>query len=287
METLQEKIQNAKLTKKEKLVAEFFLRNQEQVVFMTSSNIARELGISDTSVIRFSRSLGFDTFNALKSFVQQEISEHIKTGKELSLLTPTERLHNHHSLLQNGSISQLVLDHTISSIKDVIFNNSESNIEQAATVIMDSQKKYIMGFRTAATIANYMGLILTMSLPNVITCSDGDSRAVEALIDCHKEDCLVLSAFSRYGQINQIVLDVAKERNAKIVVITDAVTAPVAKFADVLLVVNSQGLSFFNSTVAGMFICELLCTIIAQRQKESQEIRLDFVNKYISPAKMY
>ena len=50
--TLQKRIQNANLTRTEKRIADYFLENSGSLYFVTARDIAQELGMSDTSVIR-------------------------------------------------------------------------------------------------------------------------------------------------------------------------------------------------------------------------------------------
>ena len=52
-------IHNAKLTKTQQTIAEFVLDHSADACFMTSTEIADRLEVSESSVIRFARSLGY------------------------------------------------------------------------------------------------------------------------------------------------------------------------------------------------------------------------------------
>ena len=56
---LQQRIQSADLTRTEKRIADYFLDHSESLYFMTARDIAQELGVSDTSIIRLCRTLGY------------------------------------------------------------------------------------------------------------------------------------------------------------------------------------------------------------------------------------
>lgn len=62
MKELRDTINNAQLTKTQKMIAKFILDNTADACFMTSTEIASKLEVSESSVIRFSRSLGYDGF---------------------------------------------------------------------------------------------------------------------------------------------------------------------------------------------------------------------------------
>ena len=53
--SLQQRIQSADLTRTEKRIADYFLDHSESLYFMTARDIAQELGVSDTSIIRLCR----------------------------------------------------------------------------------------------------------------------------------------------------------------------------------------------------------------------------------------
>ena len=62
MKELREAINNATLTKTQKMIARYILDNSADACFMTSTEIAEQLGVSESSVIRFSRSRSSQVF---------------------------------------------------------------------------------------------------------------------------------------------------------------------------------------------------------------------------------
>lgn len=82
MSDLKEIILTANLTKTQKMIANYILENSSDACFMTSTEIAMKLGVSESSVIRFSRSLGFSGFmdfqKALRKDYQDKSIEHLK-----------------------------------------------------------------------------------------------------------------------------------------------------------------------------------------------------------------
>jgi DNA-binding MurR/RpiR family transcriptional regulator len=284
---LQDKIKKAHLTKKEKLIAEFFLDNPAKACFMTATNIAAEVNVSDTSVIRFSYALGFSNFNELKVFLQKELRDQLQNNIEYNLLTPKERLEQNFPLLKQKSLTQTLMEHAVSSLKDVFIKNSADRFSAAADIITKSRKKYIFGFRTTIPAVSHMSFVLSFAISGVEQCIHADARAVESLIDMTAKDCIVIFAFSRYGKIYSTIYKIAREKGAKIIVITDSLTAPVASGADIVILINAKSVSFFNTPLAAIFASDIICSMISRRMRTASEKRLDFVNTYISPTELY
>lgn len=63
---LEQRIQSAHLTRTEKVIADYFLEHSGSLYFLTAKDIALALGVSDTSVIRLCRTLGYRGFRELQ-----------------------------------------------------------------------------------------------------------------------------------------------------------------------------------------------------------------------------
>lgn len=59
MEDLTKKIQSMQLTKTDRRIADYILEHMDSMGFQTLTSLSIEIGISDTSIIRFIRKLGF------------------------------------------------------------------------------------------------------------------------------------------------------------------------------------------------------------------------------------
>ena len=103
---------------------------------------------------------------------------------------------------------------------------------------------------------------------------------MEDILDICPEDCLFVIDFNQYSNTAMKVLSYGQSRGAKIVLLTDRPTAPFACLADLLLLVDVDGASFFNSQVAAVFLLELLATLVADRNSEETERRLNVLNPY-------
>lgn len=70
---MKELLHSAHLTKTQRIIAEYVLDNASEACFMTSTEIALKLGVSESSVIRFSRTIGFDGFMDFQKALQKRL----------------------------------------------------------------------------------------------------------------------------------------------------------------------------------------------------------------------
>ena len=91
MKELRETINNAKLTKTQRMIATYILDNSADACFMTSTEIADTLGVSESSVIRFSRSLGYSGFMAFQKSLRKNYQDKVLSISS-AITVPSQRI---------------------------------------------------------------------------------------------------------------------------------------------------------------------------------------------------
>lgn len=280
--SLEERGYSVKLTKNEKLIYEFILRNKEKACFMTSTAIAGELGIGDTSVIRLSRTLGFTSFTAFRKALQEET---LAQGLAVLSHVPYEKKDKADTLAL-AEIPSLVRQSFMKKAEMDFANNTDVKYQETAKLIVKAEKKYIAGFRNTAGIADYFSTILSHVLPNVRRVNRKDGFEDEA-IDMGEKDILILFSLPRYSKNASLVLQMAQEAHCRTIVFTDKVTAPVTAGAAKVIVNDIDSVSFANS-IAGMVLSiEILISLISKISGQAGRERLKTLDKYMSETGLY
>lgn len=91
MEQLKDALKQAKLTKTSKLIGDYILDHETDACFMTSTELATELDISEASVIRFARALGFTGYMDFQKNLRRSHTERINRISS-AVAVPYERL---------------------------------------------------------------------------------------------------------------------------------------------------------------------------------------------------
>ena len=267
-----EKLENTKLTKKEKRIAEFFLDEEQRVFLMNVADIAKTIDVSDTSVIRFIKSLGFENFTDFKNSGQEDIK---------SRLDKTNDFIKNLDIIKENSIEQLYI-HKINEEVNKIFNsNSQKQIKKISNLIMKAKNKYIVGFKSTAGIANFFGVRLGFMLEHVSTFNIDDSVVVNSIFNIKQEDILIIFDYPMYSKAAVVLAKIARENKAKILLFTDSDNAPLAEYSDILYKVKLNGISVFNSLISTQILIEYLLTYISQFIEEKAKIRFSKIRKYL------
>ncbi|MGM9532304.1 MurR/RpiR family transcriptional regulator [Intestinibacter sp.] len=281
---LEKRIKNVKLTKTEKKIGEYILNNLSHVCFLTLAQLAKELDVSDTSVIRFARKLDYSGFNDLQSDIRSNLVDDMEN--KVNSVIPVEKLGNI-ELVEYDHIANITLEKTINNIKQSLNKNNIDKCNQAADIIINSNKKYVAGFRGCKGQVELFSLILSHILENVVKTTEADASTIEKLIDIKEDDCVIIFSFSRYAKMAITAAEMAKKYKAKLIVFTDKITSPVANEADIVITVSTDSVSFYNSYTASEFLCEILLNIISKKVGRGNEDRLKTLDYYISQDGMY
>ncbi|MEF9984427.1 MAG: MurR/RpiR family transcriptional regulator [Oscillospiraceae bacterium] len=283
---LEEKIFDAKLTKTEKLIASYILENETEVSFMTAADIATKVGTSDASVIRMARAIGYTGFNELQKDIQQSVSYKARYGSN-SIMSPSQKLISNMDMLNSSDLANNLLNLAVKNLQTTFSYNAIEKIDSVSDLLIKSRRKYFVGFRVASSIAECLGISMRHLLPDVKLITSGDFSAIEAFNDLTSEDCVVFVSFPRYPKIMDTLFDMAKNVGAKTIFMTEGITSPHAKEADILIPASVDSLSFFNSYIAPLFLAELISADVSRKKGLDCEIRMKNLDIYVNEAGMY
>ena len=286
MDDIIEKIRNMKLTKKDEVIAEYISDHLATIGMQTSLTLAEEIGVSDTSIIRFTRKLGFKSYADFRSEMNSRMAEQYEQNYQENLMTgekfsrTKERL-KHDSLI--ADVSSYVLDNLEKSLSHL----NENLVDQVTEILLKSNRKYIVGFRGSASCASYMSSRMVLLLPQVTLVSHADSAAIEQLADIGSDDCILIYSLPRYSKIHGTLMQIAKKRGAKIILVTDRQTSSLAAKADVVLVAKVEGMGFVNSYIAPMCISEIILLSVSSRCGDAGVDRVRYLDDLMEQENLY
>jgi len=285
-EEIRNQLKNVKLTKKEKQIAEFVLDNFADACFITSTDMAKRLGVSDSSVIRFTRTLGYTGFMDFQKSIRKRYAERMNNVSE-SITVPSERLKLSIDKLEQSDVIEVYFSNMIKNLKTVVNNNDIRCFERACDIIISSRNKYILSSRANTGVGDMLLLLLKHMLDGVHETSYSALNPIDHLIDITRDDCLIAISFPRYSQMDLLSAQMAYDAGAKVILLTDKASSPLAKYASQLIVISVESNTFFNSYVSVLFTVEVLCSFISKRLGCTNEEKLTKIDKYLSKVGLF
>lgn len=273
---LAEKIKNVELTKTQEKIAKYFIRNQERIGTLSSIEAAKEIGVSDASIIRFSRAIGYEGFADLKADIYNALVE--SAYPELTL---AERMNQSTRQYSGEAVDAQFLDLMQKNLSNTFHQNDALKYRQAAELLANARKRYVIGLRGCRGVAAQFSRLMSFMLPNVSCIQDSECVSINSLQDAGGDDVVLMFVFARYYKIDIHYLELAKKCGAKICLITDEVVSPLVGYADVVLQAETSHMSFFNSTLGAVMIGEYLLTLVSRKVDFQERIQeRDIVTEY-------
>jgi DNA-binding MurR/RpiR family transcriptional regulator len=248
-----------RLSKGQKLIAEYILKHYDKAAFMTAAKLGTTVGVSESTIVRFANELGFSGYPALQKMLQ----DLIKTK-----LTSVQRIEISSDYINEDNALKSVLKADMENIRATLEKINSNAFDEVIDAIFNSNRIYIVGFRSSQSLADFLGFYLNLILDNVRTVSTGVSDIFEQLLRVGSDDLVFGISFPRYSTRTVEALKFAKSRNAKVIALTDSLLSPLASNADYTLVAQSNMASFVDSLVAPLSVINALIVAVGLREKD-------------------
>lgn len=248
------------LSKSEKKVGEYILNSPKKVADMSTQSLSTACQVSEPTLIRFTRKLGFNGYREFKL--------------QLSANLVSKQLENTPVRVDINDSAQEIYEKltafTIASLKSTVNTIDGNDLETAANYIyLASQKKHqiFLSGMGASTVLIKEFQIKMMRL-NIQTVFYEDIHLrLEACTNLKKDDLFICFTTLGSSKENYELIDIAHSRNAKIIIITQYGNSKTSEKADITLytsvIENNLRLASQTSIVLQSMIIDTIFLIIA------------------------
>jgi len=263
---ISKRIMNAfpSFSKGQKKIANAILNDYDKVAYMTAARLGNLVGVSESTVVRFSSELGYEGYSEL----QRAIQELVKSN-----LTPNQRIAVTKSRLGKKDIIENVMESDISKIRYTLENLNRDAFYASVNSILNAKTIYIMGARSTEPVARLLYYNLSLIFDNVKFVNPTSSAEVfEQMFSISENDLLIAFSFPRYSSKMVNAVKYARSKNSEVIVLTDSEVSPLAEYATHLLTAQSDMASFMDTLVAPVSIINaIIVEITRQKEKEITE----------------
>ena len=250
-----------KFSKGQKKLADFIREDYDKAAFLTAAKMGEEVGVSESTVVRFAMALGYDGYPGF----QRALGELVRTK-----LNSIQRMDVTYGRISQGEILASVLQSDIEKIKLTMEAIDHSSFEMAVDTILKARRIYVIGIRSCAPLASFLSFYLNLIGPNVTAVTTNSSSEIfEQLIRIGEEDVIIGISFPRYSMRTLKALEFASNRKAKVITLTDSVHSPMTLYSSCNLIARSDMASIVDSLVAPLSVVNaLVVALCMKKQKE-------------------
>ena len=248
---------HANLPKQLQLISRFLLDHPQRAALMTIADLSAERGVQPSSVIRFSKAVGYSGFSEIQRLLRTNISDQLAGPLGAS---PKDALDDHGHIGRFTALAQ-------QSLRQL---PSEGELGQAADIMLDARIVHVLGMRASFGLASSFVFMMTrIDAPAHLLNPVG--QMTEALLSTVTAEDVVLGiSFPDYASLTLDIATVARKKGAKFVALTDSAVSPIAKEADVLLLADQATDGVHRSGAGSWVTLQALSSLYAQRAVAAQ-----------------
>ncbi|WP_119273790.1 MurR/RpiR family transcriptional regulator [Taklimakanibacter deserti] len=228
-------------TKAERTLASYMLANLKSLPFETAATLAEKVGLSEPSVGRFCRSIGYEHFKGLKADLKADIGD----GPWLigdRLKDYRERSRRGNDELARGlemEIAALVNNYEMARSKEW---------KRAARRLAHIPTLYVAGFQTERGLAQYMVNQLHYLRPGVHLADLAGGNFSDVLLGEPRRTNLVIIEARRYSRLARLLAIDARAQGIATTLITDKFCDWAHDVVDEVFAVETDINQFWDST---------------------------------------
>ncbi len=250
-----------KFSKGQKKLADFIRLDYDKAAFLTAAKMGEEVGVSESTVVRFAMALGYDGYPGF----QRALGEMVRMK-----LNSIQRMEVTYGRISQGEILTTVLHSDIEKIKLTMEAIDHETFEMAVDTILNARRMYVVGIRSCAPLASFLCFYLNLVCDNVAEVNTSSpSEIFEQMLRINEEDVIIGISFPRYSMRTLKALEYASNRKAKVITLTDSVHSPMTIYSSCNLIARSDMASIVDSLVAPLSVVNaLVVALCMKKQKE-------------------
>ncbi|WP_184586929.1 MurR/RpiR family transcriptional regulator [Streptomyces violarus] len=252
-----------RLSPGQRRIAQYLIEHITEAAFLSITDLADRVGVSQPSVTRFASAVGFSGYPALREKLQSIALGTLAGG-------PAEEI--------RGNELQAAVDAEIENLENLRRDLADPNLViDIGRQLSSSTPLTVLGLRISVSLAEYFAYAARRIHPDVRLVTRGGSVAYDALLQSREAGGTWVLAFSmpRHAQETLTAVRVARGAGLKVALITDLALGPLADEADVAFATGTGSRLVFDSYAAPGVMCSALLQAMTDADPERTQARLE------------
>ena len=250
-------------SKGQRAIAAYIMESYDKAAFLTASKLGTIVGVSESTVVRFAMELGYDGYPSMQKALQEMV---------VNRLTSVQRMGVASDRIGNQDVLTAVIQSDIDKLRQTAETINKDHFNAAVEAVLKARRVFILGVRSTAPLASFLGYYLSQMLDTVHTVTtSGTSAVFEQVISVDERDAVIAFSFPRYSTSTAQGALYCRSKGAAVIGITDSALSPLGRSSDHVLLAKSDMISLVDSLTAPLSIANALIVAIAARRERELE----------------
>lgn len=242
-------------------VAIFLWQHPGEVALGTISEVAVQAGVQPSTLVRFAQTFGFAGFSEFQDLFKEHIKGSWPDGRARNGVASRAAEANADLRFLGGLVAA-----SQASLARIGDGFDMPSFERMTELMAGADLIYVIGSKRAFPVTAYVSLTLSQQGVRNVLVDNVGSTAFDLVGCVCPRDAVLAVSFSPYNSITPELVAAAREREAKIVSITDSTFSPLVKLSDAFIEVIESDFAGFRSLAATLAVgMALVHAVVARR----------------------
>ena len=245
-----------KYTKSDEKILEFMETHTDEFLFMSIGEVAKRLEVSEATISRAARHLGYRDFKEMKNEIIGQKTGKGAAGKIAGTLLKTQGF----DIGKWFAMQQECLSSTLENFDQKEFSRAVSQIQSARNI-------YIHGKNASASSAQLLFFRLRRLGYKVFMVPSGGSEVIEGIVHAGEGDLVIIFSYSKVSVEGKMILEYARTAGYRTLAFTSRLYAPQEQRADINLYVYRGEKEEFHSMTAPAAMIDALILALSEKDQ--------------------
>jgi DNA-binding MurR/RpiR family transcriptional regulator len=246
-------------------IARYVESHSDQMALQRVQDVALHAQVQPSAVVRFAKHFGFSGYSGMREVFRADMSAQINQNKNYQARIRELVAHSDRPLT-GAEISRSYIGGAISGMQELQQQLGRSAmIDDAVELLVRAPALWVAGTNRAFPVASYLAYALQHTDKPVHWVAGIGAMYTAELRALRDTDVLIAISFAPYGKETLAAVETALEKGAKVLALTDTHLSPLAKRAQVSLVIPESSVFGFRSLSNTMVMAQSLFVALAYR----------------------
>lgn len=245
------------LSKQLKVIARHVEKHRDHIGLDGIQQLAAQCGVQPSAVVRFAKHFGFSGYSEMQAIFRADLSRQIAPSRNYRARI-RDIIESGSDRLSSVEIASEFLSGSLAGMQELQSSLHGPSFKKAVELLAASDCIWIAASRRSFPIAVYLDYALQHTDKRIGLVTGLGNMQLEQMRSVRKGDVMLAISFTPYAEETIGVAQAAVDRGARLIAITDSRMSPLAKLAQISLIVQDSSTFGFRSLSSTMGLAQSL-----------------------------
>lgn len=256
-----------KQTKSDILISNYIERNLAELPFETAKSIAERVGVSQMTVSRYLRRLGYDGL--------EELKQEMRNGSSRTAWQVKGKFERLQDDVRQGRLLAELIQQQIDDLGRIYELTLSHEWQQAVRALVEAEEVYVAAFQNVRGVAQYFASQISYARPKVQFVDGLNGTYAELLDGSCDNRCLFLFDVRRFAFKARPLAEEAQRAGVKVILLTDDACVWAKEVSDIPIIMPGARGPLWDGAGTTLSLLDLMLANLIVELGDTVNARVD------------